>query len=328
MIKRIRKNEQQNIKQIVNDHGGVDHIQLGCLSVYSQKHEQKFGEITMTIYCLYHESDLDGKCSGAIVYDYFKARGEEVIMVPMNYNKEIEIIPDIDEEDKVFFVDFSLPIEDMIMLNNMCDLYVIDHHKTLIDSINKLKLDFNGIQEIGTGACELVWRYFYKEDVPYGIKLMARYDVWDHSDPNTLPFQYGMDVRDTTPTSTTWKLVFADNDDFISDVLSDGDAIGAYVDNKNTAYCNFHAFPMSFEGYNCVAMNISLTSSLAFKAADPDDIYDIYIAFSYTSNKKWYVSLYTNRDNINVGELAKKYGGGGHRNAAGFVCDENPFGIK
>ena len=282
----------------------------------------------MTVYCVYHEADIDGKCSGAIVYDYFKARGEDISMVPMNYNKEIEIISDIDEEDKVYFVDFSLPIEDMIMLNNMCDLIVIDHHKTFIDSIEKLKLNFNGIQKIGIGACELTWKYFYKEKVPYGVHLLAKYDVWDHSDPNTLPFQYGMEVRNTSPTSSIWAFVFSNCDEFISDVLFDGEAVEAYIDNKNAAYCEFHAFPMSFEGYNCIAMNISLTNSLAFDTADPDDKYDIYIAFSYTKNKNWCVSLYTKRDNIDVGKIAMKYGGGGHKNAAGFICDEIPFGIK
>jgi len=41
---------------------------------------------------------------------------------------------------------------------------------------------------------------------------------------------------------------------------------------------------------------------------------------------QWTVTLYS-RDGINVGEIAKKYGGGGHANAAGFQCEKLPFAI-
>ena len=42
---------------------------------------------------------------------------------------------------------------------------------------------------------------------------------------------------------------------------------------------------------------------------------------------KWTVSIYSTNKNIDCSELAKKYGGGGHKGAAGFQCENLPFSI-
>lgn len=55
--------------------------------------------------CIYHEADLDGVMSAAIVKKYFKG---DIDILPYNYGKEI---PDVNKYDKVFVVDVSLAIE-------------------------------------------------------------------------------------------------------------------------------------------------------------------------------------------------------------------------
>ena len=51
--------------------------------------------------CIYHEADLDGVMSAAIVKKYFKG---DIDLLPYNYGKEI---PDVNKYDKVFAVDVS-----------------------------------------------------------------------------------------------------------------------------------------------------------------------------------------------------------------------------
>lgn len=46
--------------------------------------------------CIYHEADLDGVMSAAIVKKYFKG---DIDLLPYNYGKEI---PDVNKYDKVF----------------------------------------------------------------------------------------------------------------------------------------------------------------------------------------------------------------------------------
>lgn len=50
--------------------------------------------------CIYHEADLDGVMSAAIVNKYFKRK--DIDLLPYNYGKEI---PDVSKYDKVFVVD-------------------------------------------------------------------------------------------------------------------------------------------------------------------------------------------------------------------------------
>lgn len=56
--------------------------------------------------CIYHEADLDGVMSAAIVKKYFK--GEDIDLLPYNYGKEI---PDVNKYDKVFVVACHLETE-------------------------------------------------------------------------------------------------------------------------------------------------------------------------------------------------------------------------
>lgn len=51
--------------------------------------------------CIYHEADLNGVMSAAIVKKYFKGN---IDLLPYNYGKEI---PDVNKYDKVFVVDVS-----------------------------------------------------------------------------------------------------------------------------------------------------------------------------------------------------------------------------
>lgn len=53
--------------------------------------------------------------------------------------------------------------------------------------------------------------------------------------------------------------------------------------------------------------------------------YDIMIAFVCRKDKLWNVSLYSTKPEIDCGEIAKTFGGGGHKGAAGFQCKELPF---
>ena len=38
-----------------------------------------------------------------------------------------------------------------------------------------------------------------------------------------------------------------------------------------------------------------------------------------------WVSLYSTREDVDCGAIAKSLGGGGHKGAAGFICDELPW---
>ena len=56
--------------------------------------------------------------------------------------------------------------------------------------------------------------------------------------------------------------------------------------------------------------------------------HDIMLPFASHKNGKWKLSLYSTKKKINCGEIAKLFGGGGHKGAAGFISEKLPFSIS
>jgi len=268
--------------------------------------------------CFYHSADLDGHCSGAIVRD----RYSECQMVGIDYG---DTFPwDSVGHEVVFMVDFSLPIQDMLRLKKNCALLVwIDHHKTAIDARNAAGASFCGIQSSGIGACALTWRHLHPDrPMPYGVQLLAEYDVWNHRDKNCLPFQYGMRAaQNTLPGAPLWDLVFAGE---IDDIILRGDAVLAYERKQSEMYAKAFAFETTLHGLRCVAMNRMLTNSKAFDSVVDPQRHDAMLTFGFLKGV-WKCSLYSVREDVDVSAVALKYGGGGHKAAAGFHCPELPF---
>lgn len=274
--------------------------------------------------CFYHSADLDGHCSGALVLSKYP----DAEMIGINYGDEFPW-DDIHEGDEVFMVDFSLEDpKDMEKLAKKCDLIWIDHHETAIDK-NK-DLDVDGLQEVGKAGCELTAEYLGLP-VSEGIKLLGRYDVWDDKDKDyweeeILPFHYGMGRFDTRPEESMelWQELFEDKADFISKTIESGKLILEYETVQNAAYVRAYGFDADFQGYKAIVSNRGMTGSGLFDSLWDPEKYDLMVTFC-KSEKGWKVSLYTTKDDVDCGELAKKNGGGGHKQAAGYTTEECPF---
>ena len=280
--------------------------------------------------CFYHSVDLDGQCSGALV----KLFHPECKMYGINYGDEFPWDEVKKHYDGIFIVDFSLqPFENMVKLQNKYKVIWIDHHESAIkaherwNQEHKEPLIIDGIRQIGIGACKLVWNYLNKEDhTPTFVQLLAEYDVWDHSNPMTLPFQYGMRLFDTDPGNVDfWRSLF--DVEMVNKIVENGSMILKYEQTQNQKYIESCGFEIEFEGLKCICVNKMLTNSKIFDSVKNSSKYDVMLTFGWKSNK-WIVSLYTSKNDIDVSKIAVKYGGGGHKGAAGFLCDELPFKLK
>lgn len=283
--------------------------------------------------CFYHSADLDGQCSGAIVKHFYP----ECELIGINYGQPFPWDA-IEKNEPVFMVDFSLqPFEDMIRLANLATLVWIDHHMTAIqESVDRhVEKAISGLREVGRAGCELTWTYIQefvmrdtpeKEPVPLAVTLLGRHDVWDHSDPRVLPFHYGMRMYYTWPDNQDFWMPFLQpgNDVIppcIQSTIERGVTILEYEIQSNAGYAQSAAFPVMLDGLKCIAINRLFSNSQLFDSVwDPRE-YDAMLAFGWRG-RQWTVSLYTDRPDIDVSEIAKKRGGGGHKGAAGFQCTE------
>jgi len=278
--------------------------------------------------CFYHSADLDGHCSGAIV----KRKYPDCEMIGIDYGDPFPWGRVKDQD--VIMVDFSLqPFpEKMQKLNETAkSLIWIDHHKSEIDAAHKSGFLATGGQslELDYAGCEQTWAWFYpKLATPTGVYLLGRYDIWQLSEnPDIMPFQWGMrQYLNTSPENLMfWQMIFDDEVGFIIKTVETGKLLLKFRDSQNAKIMKATAFETRFEWRLFIASNIPLCNSQAFDTVYDPEKHDGMISFYYKPKAKAYtVSLYTTKD-IDLSLIAKKHGGGGHKQACGFQCKVLPF---
>lgn len=284
--------------------------------------------------CYFH-NDLDGICSGAIIKHVYPA----CEMISINYGQEFNF-EKINKNEIVFMVDFCLqPFDLMEKLSSISHLHWIDHHKTAIDEAHSRGFLASGGQliENGKAGCELTWQYIHPTlKMPVAVHLLGRYDVWDHSEVNTLPFQYGMRIRDAHPGNDLWDFLLDEESSpycslLIDQIISQGKMIIEYEKMQSQKFCDSYAFETCIEkdgqSFPAICVNKGLTNSQIFDSVYDQEKHALMITFCRLKppSNKWTVSLYSTRDDVDCGMIAKSFGGGGHKGAAGFSCEELPF---
>lgn len=286
------------------------------------------GEIMKKIVCFYHSTDLDGHCSGAIV----RKALPQAHLVGVNYGDGVPWDL-INKDTLVVIVDFSFPMADMHRIQAEAKgLVWIDHHKSAIEAAGKEYFYSSGIRRIGDAGCELAWEYFFNiGTMPRAVRLLGRYDVWDHQDLEVLPFQMGLRLYDTSPEcDKTWEPLLQGTYpvDAIGRILGEGYTILRYQDKQNEMYAKSCAFETELGGLRCIAVNRRLTNSKIFDSVYDPERHDAMLVFGWQKGE-WCCSLYTgNRPDVDVSKVAKGFGGGGHAGAAGFSCSVLPFALK
>ena len=285
--------------------------------------------------CFYH-NDSDGKCSAFWVSlsAGLKNPNQSNDFIVMDYHKPFPFEL-IEPDEQVYIVDFSIqPYEMDRLLEITKDVTWIDHHRTAIEKHKDYPHDLRGIRYDGVAACMLTYCYLHHMTdrgmgdikpfdisciryAPYFTRLIADWDVWkfEYGD-ETRHFQVAFNSYDFSPGSDDWNM-FLKRADSDGGLIAEGKIMMRYRDGWASKYCVSKGFEVEFEGYNCFALNLALCNSEYFKSVYKKG-YDIFIPFSFDGTN-WLYSLYSTT--IDVSEIAKKYGGGGHRAASGFSSD-------
>ena len=269
----------------------------------------------------YHHNDADGRCAAAIVYQKYP----EAQMIEVGYKDKIGV-ETIKKDEWIWIVDFSFKPEVMKQVLKKTKYVVwIDHHKTAMEYDYGREL--NGIRDNDYSGCELTWQYFHGDNnpnVPEVVKLIGDYDNWIFRfGDRTRHFHSGLRLYDCDPKSEFWVQLFKNENNFVEEVISKGRICMLFQDNICEDYRKSFGFKTELGGYRCYAMNLYKFGSRTFGKLF--HTYDICIAFAF-DGMQWTVGLYSEK--VDVGNLAKKYGGGGHTGAAGFTCDTLPFFIN
>lgn len=272
--------------------------------------------------CFYHEADLDGHCSGAIIQHVFP-RCE---MMGYDYGKPFPW-EKIETGEEIIMVDVSLPMDEMHQLASLAWLTWVDHHKTAIDAAHAAGLVVPGSRAVGLAACELTWTHFQPlVPMPRAVRLLGRYDVWDHEDPDVLPFQFGARVLDTDPHAGSdrgiWPELFKNHEPDVARIIEHGKVILKYKHRGDTKKAE-NAFDARLDGLRVIALN-GHGNSESFRSVYAPARHAAMVMFHQRRDGQWRVSVYSDQPDVDCGALCKARGGGGHKGAAGFITREAP----
>jgi uncharacterized protein len=239
--------------------------------------------------------------------------------------------------DKVFGIVFAEYSEHETLKKS---LVWIDHHKS---SIETHPTDILGYRIDGVAACRLAWQWFVpkagglpsKQDYlernviePIAVRLAGEYDIWDHRGDGDLELQFGLRCIDLTPEGWSTLLSLAgDGAGFATNLIERGKIAMQYAKQTDASVIKSRGYITKWEGFAFLTLNSARFNSLTFEAMDVLVTgHDALLGFCW-NGKAWTVSLYhaKHRKDIDLSQIAVKYGGGGHRGACGFTCDKLPF---
>jgi oligoribonuclease NrnB/cAMP/cGMP phosphodiesterase (DHH superfamily) len=276
----------------------------------------------ITIY--YHGADFDGICSAAIAYRELK--NHQPTLIGVDYSDTFDTFEHIKENEDVYILDFSFKPDVMEkLLAKTKNVIWIDHHKSAIDNY-KYSMQLQGLREVGKAGCELAWKWFHgNKETPELITILGRYDVWDFTkyDYDYLrSYQAGLKtcIGWEDPRSDLWRSILFR---VPTDISNRGLIALKYQQSENTNFCKKHLYPTFFEGYKAICGNSLSNPNVLMESLDLSS-YDLFVTFVFNGST-WDISLRTHQNNdIDVSEIAKKYGGGGHKKAAGFHVAKLP----
>lgn len=283
--------------------------------------------------CIYHAHCADGFTAAWAVRE---ALGNSVEFIPAGYG---DAPPDVTGAD-VIIVDFSYKRQVIdAMAEQARSILILDHHKTAEGDLSHLLEPpiqdhpaFNyadllahieadpvenvfAIFDMTRSGAQLSWDFFNEGARPMLVEYVADRDLWRWSMEDSREINAVIGSHDLT--WNVWDDLSArmQADEDIWMMSAEGAAIlrahdklvGQVIDNHRYMVIGGHRVPVANAPY-------ALASDAAGRLADGNPFAATY--FDGPTGRAF--SLRSRGDGLDVAQIAAKFGGGGHRNAAGF----------
>lgn len=255
--------------------------------------------------CIYHANCADGFSAAWVVR---KAMGE-IDFFPGTYQ---ESPPDVSGKN-VVMVDFSYKRPVLLAMAEQANqLLILDHHKTAIEDLVDLPENVKTVFDLHHSGAMITWNYFFKEvDPPKLLLHIEDRDLWRFKLPNTRSVQ--ANVFSFPYDFCVWDRLMETDPVLLS---KEGEAIERKHFKDIRELLSVTTREMTIGGYRVSVANLPYTMS---SDAGHELAKGRPFAACYWDTPKGRVfSLRSSDQGLDVSEIAKIYGGGGHRNASGF----------
>jgi oligoribonuclease NrnB/cAMP/cGMP phosphodiesterase (DHH superfamily) len=279
---------------------------------------------------LFHYPCQDGLSSAWIVNKFHQDKNIDIDLYPIQYGKTINL--DRLTNKKIIFCDFSPPEDVLNEIEKVAlKITILDHH---ISAQKALVNKDYAIFDMNKSGAGLTWDYFYPtRKMPLFIKMVQDRDLWKWEIKNSKEFTTGF----YTACSGIGMYDFSDLFELFNELDTNATKINFYIElgeiiNKSIfmkcKYLTLESLKKinHYQNYNVCIVNCSndISSDLGNMLSSSEGC-DFAALWSYNHTKEeYYVSLRSS-NKADVSLIAKEFGGGGHKNAAGFSTKINPI---
>ncbi len=259
---------------------------------------------------VYHANCNDGLMAAAAMYYHFCGTCDFLKGV---YQTEVDL--EVFKDRDVFIVDFSYPFETMVRICEVAkSVVLLDHHASALKACKEItnsNFDMSYCTTENSGAV-IAWKYVGSR-VPLLANHIQDRDLWKFEMEGTKEINAALLLEDRSPEG-----FFRLTQEPVVRLLQTGKALllqqDAYIDSVRRSctrkmLIGYHEIPTA----NANGMFASELGNILAKES-PCSMAATY----YDTEHGRVFSLRSVGDEADVSEVAKRYGGGGHFNAAGF----------
>jgi oligoribonuclease NrnB/cAMP/cGMP phosphodiesterase (DHH superfamily) len=258
----------------------------------------------------YHGNCCDG-FGAAWAASHALGRGEDVTYVSCAYGQPI---PPYEKGEDIYILDFSFPRDVLIRLSkNAGKLVVLDHHKTAEEDLRGLSFCTFDMERSGAG---LTWDHFHpNKPRPLMINLIEDRDLWKFKYKETNAFQtflsaHPFDFR-------VWDDIYLECVVQKEKIIAAGNHMLQFRDSQVEKMCK-HSWVTEIKGHKAATVcATAFWSEVGTELLKKHIDAEFSASFGIQSDGKVLWSL-RSRSAFDVSEIAKSFGGGGHKNAAGM----------
>ena len=299
-------------------------------------------------YVIYHKNCLDG-FTGFFILTLTDTINENAIIYP-DVPSSSNIPPNIDNKN-VIIIDVAYKKEVLSeIFKRAKQALFIDHHISIRDDVLRMDVSYPNkiIYNEYNSASVLVWKHFFGKKtskIPQFVRYIQDNDIGTWELKYTFPFISALNVNySTQPTKENlehWNKLFDKKE--INRLVKKGLVYQEYSDylvDQNIKKYSLEAFPSEkifndFPGffgktgqYKVVVYNgngCPATAQLSTKFLDKIDC-DFVILWVQNLDRKQYVLQFRSK-NVDVANIAKLFGGGGHTLASACSISTDKYNI-
>lgn len=269
------------------------------------------------IFCIYHDHCTDGYGAAWVVQQKFGV--DNVELYGGVYDRPAPH-PDLYKDRTVYIVDFSFSRAELeVMASHAKEVIILDHHKTAETEVTPLLESgtLTGKFAKDESGALLTWNYLFAGfPAPKLIEHLSDRDLWQFKLPKTkhiveavMSFDYDYAVWTELMQTPT------------SELAATGERLFAMKLKSAKTVIEANTLIIEFEGamVPCVNLPYQWVSDGSELLKDDYDFVLMYIIEQHHVK----FSMRSAKGKTDVSVIAKKYGGGGHAEAAGFSLEKD-----